>query len=103
MIGRRGSTLSGGQKARVSLARALYSDADIIILDDILSAVDAHVGAFLFSMAIGKYLKGKTILLVTHSLYYVPYANRIMVFEDGRIKASGAYNTMKDVPLLQKI
>jgi ATP-binding cassette, subfamily C (CFTR/MRP), member 1 len=49
LIGERGCTLSGGQKARVALARALYADADIILLDDILSAVDAHVGAFLFN------------------------------------------------------
>ncbi len=80
MIGKRGSTLSGGQKARVSFARALYSDADIYILDDILSAVDAHVGSFLFSMAIKKYLKEKTVLLITHSLYFVPYADRILLF-----------------------
>lgn len=49
MIGEKGSTISGGQKARIALARAIYSDADIIIFDDILSAVDAHVGAFLFN------------------------------------------------------
>ena len=79
MIGKRGSTLSGGQKARVSLARALYSDADIIILDDILSAVDAHVGSFLFFMGIKEYLKGKTILLITHSLYYVAHTDRILI------------------------
>lgn len=49
VIGERGCTISGGQKARVALARALYTDSDIILLDDILSAVDAHVGAFLFN------------------------------------------------------
>lgn len=49
LIGERGCTISGGQKARVALARALYADSDIILLDDILSAVDAHVGAFLFN------------------------------------------------------
>ena len=80
VIGKRGSTLSGGQRARVSLARALYSDADIYILDDILSAVDAHVGAFLFSMTIKEYLKGKTILLITHSLQFVSHADRIFLF-----------------------
>ena len=48
MIGERGCTLSGGQKARVAFARALYADADILLLDDIISAVDAHVGSFLF-------------------------------------------------------
>ena len=49
LIGERGCTLSGGQKARVALARVLYADSDIILLDDILSAVDAQVGAFLFN------------------------------------------------------
>jgi ABC-type multidrug transport system fused ATPase/permease subunit len=49
VIGEKGSTLSGGQKARISLARALYSNADTYILDDILSAVDAHVGSFIFN------------------------------------------------------
>jgi len=79
MIGKRGSTLSGGQKARVSFARALYSNADIYILDDILSAVDAHVGAFLFFIGIKDYLKGKTVLLITHSLYYVSHADRVLI------------------------
>ena len=80
MIGKRGSTLSGGQKARVSLARALYADSDIYILDDILSAVDAHVGAFLFSITIKEYLSSKTVLLVTHSLYHVSHADRVLIF-----------------------
>lgn len=79
--------MSGGQRARLSLARALYSDADIYILDDILSAVDAHVGAFLFSMTIKRVLKHKTVLLITHSLYYVSYSDRIIIFEDGEIKS----------------
>ena len=61
------------------MARALYSRADIYILDDILSAVDAHVGAFLFSITINKYLKSKTVLLITHSLHYVPHTDRVIV------------------------
>ena len=83
MIGKRGSTLSGGQKARVSLARALYSDANIYILDDILSAVDVHVGSFLFFMGIKEYLKGNTIFFLTHSLYYVAHTDRILILENG--------------------
>jgi ABC-type multidrug transport system fused ATPase/permease subunit len=47
MIGEKGATLSGGQKARISFARALYSDSDILLLDDLLSAVDVHVGKFI--------------------------------------------------------
>lgn len=92
IIGKRGSTLSGGQKARLALARALYSNADIYILDDILSAVDAHVGSFLFSMTIKRFLKGKTVLLITHSLYYVSYSDRIIILEDGQIKSEGSFD-----------
>jgi ABC-type multidrug transport system fused ATPase/permease subunit len=80
IIGKKGSTLSGGQRARVSFARALYSNADIFILDDLLSAVDAHVGAFLFSISIKQFLKNKTVLLITHSLYHVSHTDRIVIF-----------------------
>lgn len=92
MIGEKGSTISGGQKARISLARAIYSDADILILDDILSAVDAHVGAFLFNETINKYFKHKTILLITHSLYYMEHTDRILLFENGNIIKKGTFN-----------
>uniref|UniRef100_A0A674DT05 ATP binding cassette subfamily C member 12 n=1 Tax=Salmo trutta TaxID=8032 RepID=A0A674DT05_SALTR len=67
-IGERGLNLSGGQKQRVSLARAVYSNKDIILLDDPLSAVDAHVGKHIFEECIKKTLKGKSIILVTHQL-----------------------------------
>ena len=67
-IGERGINLSGGQKQRISLARAVYSDKDILLLDDPLSAVDVHVGRHIFSECINKLLKGKTILFVTHQL-----------------------------------
>ena len=103
IIGKRGSTLSGGQRARLALARALYSDADIYIFDDILSAVDAHVGAFLFSMTIKRLLKHKTVLLITHSLYYVSYSDRIIIFEEGEIKQEGSYDELSKSPHLMKI
>lgn len=80
VIGEKGSTLSGGQKARISLARALYNNADIYILDDILSAVDAHVGSFIFNQTVKNYLRDKTILLITHSLYFLQHTDRIFVF-----------------------
>lgn len=67
-IGERGLNLSGGQKQRISLARAVYSNKDIYLLDDPLSAVDAHVGKHIFEECIKKALKGKSILLVTHQL-----------------------------------
>lgn len=67
-IGERGANLSGGQRQRISLARALYSDRDIYILDDPLSALDAHVGNHIFNSAIQKHLKTKTVLFITHQL-----------------------------------
>lgn len=67
-IGGKGVTLSGGQKARISLARAIYSDADIYMLDDPLSAVDSHVGKTIWTEAILKHLKqrGATVLIASH-------------------------------------
>lgn len=67
-IGERGANLSGGQRQRVSLARALYSERPILLLDDPLSAVDAHVGSHLFHNAIRTASKGKTTIFVTHQL-----------------------------------
>lgn len=67
-IGERGANLSGGQRQRISLARALYSDRAIYILDDPLSALDAHVGNHIFNNAIRKHLRQKTIIFVTHQL-----------------------------------
>lgn len=83
-IGERGIALSGGQKARISLARALYFDADIYLLDDPLSAVDAHVSKHIFKNAISDYLKQKTVLLVTHQLSFIGFADRVMLInKDG--------------------
>jgi ABC-type protease/lipase transport system fused ATPase/permease subunit len=67
-IGEKGINLSGGQKHRVALARAVYAGADVLLLDDPLSAVDAHVGRALFEGCICGQLRGKTRLLVTHQM-----------------------------------
>lgn len=91
MIGEKGINLSGGQKARVSLARALYYDSDIYLLDDILSAVDVHVGRFIMEQTIKHYLKNKTIIMPTHSVKFLDQANYIVIMEKGRVEASGTY------------
>ncbi|XP_076871404.1 ATP-binding cassette sub-family C member 4 isoform X2 [Brachyhypopomus gauderio] len=91
LIGDRGATLSGGQKARVNLARAVYQDADIYLLDDPLSAVDAEVGRHLFDQCICGILKKKPRILVTHQLQYLKAADYILVLKEGQIVAQGTY------------
>jgi len=95
-IGERGINLSGGQKARVALARAMYSPAsELILLDDPLSAVDAHVGEHLFREAItGDVCKGATRVLVTHHVHFLPRCDSVIVLEAGRVKHSGTYHEL---------
>ncbi|KAM9409966.1 LOW QUALITY PROTEIN: ATP-binding cassette sub-family C member 12 [Pholidichthys leucotaenia] len=96
-IGERGLNLSGGQKQRISLARAVYSNNDIFLLDDPLSAVDAHVGKHIFEECIKKELRGKSVILVTHQLQYLEFCDNILVLEDGEIQEAGNHDAlMKD-------
>ena len=78
-----GVSLSGGQRVRVSLARALYSDADIYLLDDPLSAVDAKVGKHLFENCINGFLSGKTRVFVTHQMHYLTNIDNVIVLSKG--------------------
>ena len=94
-IGEKGINLSGGQKARISLARALYANKDIYIFDDPISALDAHVGMNIMNNCIIGYLKGKTRILVTHALQYVSYADRIIYMKEGQIEWEGTYQDIK--------
>lgn len=82
IVGERGASLSGGQKARVNLARAIYRDADIYLLDDPLSAVDIHVGKYLFEECINGFLGNKTRILVTHQVHVLCAANHIIVMNN---------------------
>ncbi|XP_062383443.1 multidrug resistance-associated protein 4 isoform X2 [Sardina pilchardus] len=91
VIGDRGATLSGGQKARVNLARAVYQDADIYLLDDPLSAVDSEVGRHLFEQCICGLLKKKPRILVTHQLQYLKAADQILVLKEGHMVAKGTF------------
>ena len=88
-IGEKGVNLSGGQKARMAIARAVYNDSDIYIFDDPLSALDAYVGMNLFNEVFNDYLKNKTIIISTHALQYVTYFDRIFYIHQGRIKFMG--------------
>lgn len=97
-IGEKGVNMSGGQRQRVSLARALYSDADVYLLDDPLSAVDAHVGKFLFDHAVNGYLSGKTRVLVTHQIQNVPFADHVVVMGNGSIVENGTYEELIKIP-----
>uniref|UniRef100_A0A8B9TSQ4 Multidrug resistance-associated protein 1 n=1 Tax=Anas platyrhynchos TaxID=8839 RepID=A0A8B9TSQ4_ANAPL len=95
-IGEKGINLSGGQKQRVSLARAVYSNADIYVLDDPLSAVDAHVGKYLFENVLGPkgLLQKKTRILVTHGISFLPQVDNIVVLVAGAVSEHGSYSTL---------
>ena len=93
-IGEKGVNLSGGQKARISLARAMYCDNDIYIMDDPISALDAHVGKNIMHNCIIGYLKGKTRILATHALQYTSFADSIYYMEKGEIKWEGTYQEL---------
>ncbi|KUJ15569.1 ABC transporter family protein [Mollisia scopiformis] len=96
-IGERGITVSGGQKQRLNIARAIYFDADLILMDDPLSAVDAHVGRHIFDNAILGLLKNKSRILATHQLWVLNRCDRIIWMEDGKIQAIDTFdNLMRD-------
>lgn len=94
-IGERGINLSGGQKARVSMARAVFADAQIYLLDDPLSAVDAEVGKHIFDRCIMGVLAGKTRVLATHQLHHLPHADHIVVLDgNGAVAESGTLDSL---------
>ena len=102
-IGEKGINLSGGQKARVSIARALYSDSDIYLLDDPISALDAHVGRNIMNNCICDYLKDKTRILVTHAIQYCNRADRIIYMKDGRIHWEGDFKELEKQDFYKKM
>ncbi|XP_019082831.1 PREDICTED: ABC transporter C family member 8-like isoform X2 [Camelina sativa] len=93
-IGQRGINLSGGQKQRIQLARAVYADADVYLLDDPFSAVDAHTAGVLFHKCVEDALKGKTVILVTHQVEFLSEVDQILVMEEGRITQLGKYEEL---------
>nr|AAF19743.1 Similar to gb/AF008124 Arabidopsis thaliana glutathione S-conjugate transporting ATPase (AtMRP1) and contains two PF/00664 ABC transporter transmembrane regions and two PF/00005 ABC transporter structures [Arabidopsis thaliana] len=90
-IGERGVNISGGQKQRVSMARAVYSNSDIYIFDDPFSALDAHVAHQVFDSCVKHELKGKTRVLVTNQLHFLPLMDRIILVSEGMIKEEGNF------------
>ena len=103
VIGDRGITLSGGQKARVSLARAVYTNRDIILLDDPLSAVDPEVCNALFTQCIRGILKEKTVILATHQAHFVSQATKILMVEEGYQIFFGTYDELQEKGLMSSL
>lgn len=108
LVGDAGITLSGGQKQRLALARALYADADVYILDDVLSAVDATVAAQIWSEAVVSLLtaRGKTVLMATHAVHYCarPEVSQILVLNgQGRVQACGTYEQLREDPTCMSV
>ncbi|KAI0300742.1 ABC transporter [Russula brevipes] len=93
-VGERGISLSGGQKQRVNICRAIYSGSDILIFDDPLSALDAHVGESVFNNVLLDSTSGATRILVTHALHFLPKVDYIYFMADGRITEYGTFEEM---------
>ena len=93
-IGERGITLSGGQKQRLNIARAIYHNSDLVLMDDPLSAVDAHVGRHIFDKAICGLLRGKCRILATHQLHVLSRCDRVVVLEDGKIRTVDTFEKL---------
>ena len=103
-IGERGITVSGGQKQRLNIARAIYFDADIVLMDDPLSAVDAHVGRHIMDHAICGLLQHKCRILATHQLHVLGRCDRIIWMHEGRIVSIDTFgNLMRDNLDFQKL
>ncbi|KAK4788984.1 hypothetical protein SAY86_020303 [Trapa natans] len=86
--------MSGGQKQRIQIARAIYQEADIYLLDDPFSAVDAHTGNQLFKDCFMRILKEKSVIFVTHQLEFLPAADLILVMREGRIAQAGTFEEL---------
>ena len=95
-IGEKGVTLSGGQRARAALARAAYSDKEVLLLDDPLSAVDVHVGQHMWQHCLSNdgILAGRTRLLVTHQVQFLPACDMVVVMEEGQVSACGTFEEL---------
>ncbi|XP_048326345.2 ABC transporter C family member 10-like [Ziziphus jujuba] len=98
-IGERGVNFSGGQKQRIQLARALYQNADLYLLDDPFSAVDAHTAKSLFNEYVMEALSGKTVVLVTHQVDFLPAFDSVLLMSDGEILRAAPYHQLLSLSL----
>ncbi|KAJ3180500.1 hypothetical protein HDU87_002009 [Geranomyces variabilis] len=94
LVGEKGITLSGGQKSRVALARAIACDADIYILDDPTAALDAHVSKHVLDNAICTLLRKKTVVVATNALHVLPRTDLVVVMADGKVSEVGAFKQL---------
>ena len=97
MIEERGGNLSGGQRSRISLARAVYANADVYLLDDPLSAVDTQVGSYLFKYCIKGVLRKKAVLLSTHLLEFVQKCEQVILVENGKLTSINKLSSSKSL------
>ena len=100
VVGERGEVLSGGQQARVSLARAVYDDADLYLLDDPLSAVDFKVGQHIFEKCIKNLLGDKTRVLTSHQEQHMKEADEVIVLYKGRVLEKGSFTDLQEKGVL---
>ncbi|KAM3966803.1 ATP-binding cassette subfamily C member 4-like [Aphomia sociella] len=103
MVGERGASLSGGQRARIGLARACYRQANIYLLDDPLSAVDTHVGKHLVSECVTGLLKHSTRILVTHQLHHLKTTDKVVILHNGEIETQGSFEEVSKSPLFAEL
>jgi ABC-type bacteriocin/lantibiotic exporter with double-glycine peptidase domain len=102
-IGEKGINLSGGQKARMSLARAVYSDRDIILMDDPISALDANVKKKIFKHVFMEKFQRKTRVLVTHAVDFLKFVDTIILIKQGEIVLKGTYAELKESPYIKEV
>ena len=100
LVGQRGVVLSGGQRARISLARAVYANADVYLLDDPLSAVDFRVGQHIFEKCIKELLRNKTRMMTSHHEDHMKDADEVIVLCKGRVLEKGSFLELQDKGIL---
>ncbi|XP_038219795.1 probable multidrug resistance-associated protein lethal(2)03659 [Zerene cesonia] len=101
LVGEKGVTLSGGQRARISLARCVYQEADLYLLDDPLAAVDAKVSQAIYKQCIQEFLADSAVVLVTHLLHYAKLADNVCVLKEGKVRekrivSQGTYEDIRN-------